>query len=427
MLAAFGIIHGMAEWGDIFIPIQSAFLSEFWIRRLLDLQHAAWAISFVFLLQFGTTITAYHLPWKSTVKAFMVRLIPFWGAAVIIIYLIFLPHAYGEAFIRYLLGFPAAVLTATAFVLERKTFTSYKHSSRIYMSLIAIAFGVYALLGGLTVPENSLPGLGWLNYENVFTYTLMPIYIWRMLIGLCFTLLIIRTLHMFDIEYRERLEIAEGERALAIERQRIAHDLHDGVVQTIYATGLQLQAAAQKVESAPLEATPLIVSSIARLDQVIANIRRYIYNLAAAGVDETGFLNYIKKIADEFSAAGSIPVTISMEGRRIILTPEQKQGIAFITQESLSNVIKHARASSANIKFNFLPKALVFSIADDGVGYAGETGKTTGQNGGMGLKSMRERAEAISADLMIGNNSGARGTLVSVRIPYRNAKGYYEP
>lgn len=424
MLAAFGIIHGIAEWGDIFIPIQSAFLSEFWIYRLWDLQQVAWAVSFVFLLQFGATVTAYHFPLKHEVKTFMLQLIPFWGAAVVIIYIFLMPHAYEESSIRYLLGFPAALLTAAAFALERKTFTSYRSSSRIYMSLIALAFGVYAILAGLIVPEKGLPGLDWLSYDNIFSYTLMPIYIWRMLIGLCIAILIIRTLHIFDVEYRERLEIAEGERALAVERQRIAHDLHDGVVQAMYATGLQLQAAAKKIATEPEETTHLIVSSIDRLDQVIANIRRYIYNLEAAGVNETGFQNYIKNIADEFSTAGSIPVTISSEGKQVKLTPKQKQSIAFITQEGLGNVIKHAGASRAEIKFSFLPEALVYTIKDDGVGFAGATGKAGSQNGGMGLKSIRERAEAVSADLIIGNNFDEGGTFISVKIPYSRAKGF---
>jgi len=423
MLAAFGMIHGIAEWGDIFIPIQSPYLSDFWISRLWDLQQTAWAVSFIFLLQFGATMTVHHLPWKPGVKSFTLRFLPFWGLVVIIIGVFILPHAYGQSWIRYLLGFPAAVLTAVSFLLERRIFTSFQASSRINMTLIAIAFGVYAILGGLTVQEHALPGLNWLNYEYVFSYTLMPIYFWRMLIGLCFTILIIRTLHVFDLEYSERLETAEGERALAVERQRIARDLHDGVVQSIYATGLQLEVAARNAVNEPEETAHLIRRMVGQLNEVITDIRRYIYNLAVAGEDEAGFEKYIKKIADEFSAAGSIPVRISVEGKRIELNPKQKQNIAFVTQECLSNVIKHAGASETEIKFNYRLEALFFSVRDDGAGYGGVQGKVTGKNSGRGLKGMRERAEAIDAELVINGNPGEGGTLVSMRIPYKKVKG----
>lgn len=424
MLAAFGIIHGVAEWGDIFIPIQSDYFSDFWIARLWDAQQTIWAISFMFLLQFGVTMSAYHLPWKPRVKSFICRFVPLWGVVVIVVGVYILPDGYGQSSIRYLLGFPAAVLTVISFLYERRTFSAYQANSRTYMTLIAIAFGAYAILGGLTVPEHALPGISWLNYENVFTYTEMPIYFWRMIVGICFTILIIRMLHIFDIEYRERLEVAEGERALAMERQRIARDLHDGVVQAIYAAGLQLQVAAVKAATEPEETAHLIRHTVGLLNEVITDIRRYIYNLAVAGQDEAGFEKYIKKIAEEISAAGSIPVRVSIEGSRIDLTPKQKQNLAFITQECLSNAIKHAGASEAVIKLNFRPDALYFSVGDDGTGFSYNKNKAPGNKNGRGLTGMRERAEAIDADLKISGNSAGGGTLISLRIPYMEKKTF---
>ena len=424
LLAAFGIIHGMAEWGDIFIPMQSPFISEFLTSRLWDVQHIAWAVSFIFLLQFGATVTSYHLHLNPTARTVILRLLPFWGLAIIIFGIYFLPHSHEQSLIRYVIGFPAAVLTAIAFMAERSTFTAYRASSRIYIAMIAIAFGLYAILAGLTIPEHGLPGLGWLNYENVLTYTLMPIYFWRMLIGLCLTILIIRTLHMFDLEYRERLEVAEGERALAVERQRIARDLHDGVVQAIYATGLQLQVAAKNIATKPRETAVVIQGAMDQLNELISNIRRYIYNLDVAGADEAGFENHIRKIVDEFSAAGSIPVKIQMEGKRVDLTPKQKQNIAFITQECLSNIIKHSGATEAEIRFSFMPEALILTIRDNGAGFMYQSNQPTDENSGRGLKGMRQRAEAIDAELVVSDNVGDGGILVTIRIPYKEAKGF---
>lgn len=419
LLAAFGLIHGVAEWGHIFIPIQSPYISELWISRLWDLQHLMWAISYIFLLQFGVTVINYHLSWGPAARSIFIRFPLIWGFAIIITEAFIVQYDYGQSTVRYLLGFPAAVLTAAAFLAERHTFSSYQSSSRIYMTLIAGAFGFYAILGGLTVPDNTAPGLEWLNYESVLSVTKMPIYFWRMIVGLFFTIMIIQTLRVFDIEYSERLVTAEAERALIEERQRIARDLHDGVVQTIYASGLQLEVAASTAATEP-EKTELIVRrTIVHLNEVITNIRRYIYNLAAAGVDEAGFEKHIRKIADEYSAAGSITVNINIEGEQNRLTPKQKQNIAFITQECLSNVVKHAGASKAEIKFNFTPEAMVFTLEDDGAGFNGVKREESGQNGGRGLKSIRERVEAIEAELVISDNPGKGGTIVSIRIPYK--------
>jgi len=426
MLAAFGIIHGVAEWGDIFIPIQSEYLSDTWIHWLWDMQQTMWAVSYIFLLQFGATVTAYHLNMPDRVKSAMLRLLPVYGIIMLVIGVFFLPLPVGQSLIRYMLAFPAAIITAVSFMVERRTFSSYGVTSRIYMTLTAVAFGAYAFLSGIVVPERALPGMSWLNYENVFTYTLMPIFFWRMVLGICFTILIIRTLHMFDIEYRQRLETVEAERALVIERQRIARDLHDGVVQAIYASGLQLEVASKKAATRPEEATSLINHVVIQLNEVITNIRRYIYNLAASGEDESGFENYIKKIADEFSAASSIPVKITIHGTRINLTPKQKQNIAFITQEGLSNILKHSGATEAEIRFDFMADALAFSVRDNGSGYGDSSGQVTDLNGGRGLRGMKERAAAIDADIKIGNDSDGSGTLVSITIPYKRSKGKNE-
>ncbi len=99
------------------------------------------------------------------------------------------------------------------------------------------------------------------------------------------------------------------------------------------------------------------------------------------------------------------------------MTPKQKQNIAFIAQECLSNVIKHAGATEVEIKISYTPEALFFFVKDNGTGYIGVPGVVTDKSGGRGLKGMRERAEAIDADLIINGDPGKGGTLVSLRIP----------
>ncbi|MHB0867196.1 MAG: histidine kinase [Thermoleophilia bacterium] len=238
--------------------MQSPLLLDSWVERLFDLQQVAWAVSIVFLLQFAVSMLVPRMPLTSRLKTAIPWFTVLWSCEVIIMGLVFLPHDLAQSWIRYMLGFPAAALTAISFLLERRTFAGYRESSRLNLTLIAATFGAYAILGGLIVPDNTLPGLHWLDYENVFAYTMMPIYFWRMLVGLCLTLLVVRTMHYFDLEFRTRLEANEKEQALAGDRLRIARDLHDGVVQSIYAVGLQLEVVAARMASDSGETAELI-------------------------------------------------------------------------------------------------------------------------------------------------------------------------
>lgn len=421
LLGAFGIIHGAAEWGDIFIPIQSSLVSDFWIAALSDVQEIAWAISFAFLLQFGVSMIAPLLPLVPWVQTFVRWYGPLWSLVVTITGVLLLPEEFGKSWIRYMLGFPAAVLTAVAFLTERRTFATFRSSSvKSNLTMTAAAFCVYAILGGLIVPQESLPGLSWLTYENVHSFTGMPIQFWRMIVGVAIAFFVIRTLSIFDLEFRHRLETVEKNHALSLDRERIARDLHDGVVQSIYAVGLQLEVALKSMKSDSREAAGLINRVIQQLNFVISDIRRYIFKLGAARTGEADFDQYMKYLVDEFTASGSISAKISCEGNQVELSPEQKQNIAFIAQECLSNVVKHADAFVAEIKLIYTGDALLFSVEDDGIGFDGIPGSEVDQSGGRGLRSIRERAEAMGAELMISSNTENGGSKISLKIPYQN-------
>lgn len=422
LLGAFGIIHGAAEWGDIFIPIQSSLVSDFWIAALSDVQEIAWAISFAFLLQFGVSMIAPLLPLVPWVQTFVRWYGPLWSLVVTITGVFLLPEEFGKSWIRYMLGFPAAVLTAAAFLSERRSFAIFRSASvKSNLTMTAAAFGVYAILGGLIVPQDALPGLSWLNYESVRSFTGMPIQFWRMILGVVIAFFVIRTLSIFDLEVRHRLETVEKNQALGMDRQRIARDLHDGVVQSIYAAGLQLEVAIKSMPSGSEEAAGLIGQVMQQLNLVMTDIRRYIFKLGAARTGEADFDQYMKNLVDEFTASGSISAKLSIKGKQVELSPEQKQNIAFITQECLSNVVKHADALVAEIKFNYTEDALLFSVEDDGIGFDGVPGSEADQSSGSGLRSIRERAKAMGADLVISSNGDEDGgSKISLRIPYRN-------
>lgn len=421
LVGMYGIIHGTSEWGDIFTPIQATYLSEPWVDVLSAVRDIMRAISFAFLLQFGVNMIITKLSWTPRAKTFVRWCAPLWSLAITLAGGLFLPAEAGESWVRYLICFPASLLTAAAFLTKRQAFAVFGHRSvRTNLTITAATFSLYAILGGLITPQPAISFLKWSNYENVHTFTQLPIQFWRMILGFVIAICIIRTLSVFDLEVRHRLETAEREKALLKDRQRIARDLHDGVVQSIYAAGLQLEAVKSHQNlSGASEANPIVHQVVNQLNDSIANIRKYIFNLGPDRTGEADFDMYMRNLVDEFTSRGHFSAKLSIEGDRTPLTPWQKQNLAFMTRECLSNVVKHAGASGVKLRLVFDKDSLFFVMEDDGIGID-KPALASGGGNGRGLRSLAERAEAMEGEFSISRRSGNGGTIVAVRIPYFN-------
>ncbi len=421
LLAAFGIIHGIAEWGMVFIPIQASYLSPEWMNFLTSLQTLAWAVSYTFLLQFAVMMIAPRLPFVSRIRSFVRWYAPLWSAAVIITAMLFIPSDLSEIWIRYLLGFPGALLTAVVFWEERRSFREFPApATKFDLTLAAAAFAAYAVLGGLVVPGHGVRPLSWLNYYNVFTTTDFPIQFYRALVGLFIAVFVIRTLSVFDLEIRHRLEATEKKQALLEDRHRIARDLHDGVIQDIYAAGLQLQAASTAVCEDPARVKGEIGHILELLNKVISDIRGYIFRLDSRD-GAPDFYGYLRHIVHEFSAAGPVTARLEIRGDGRRLTAEQQQNIVFIVRECLSNISRHSMASRADICLDFGEAGLTLSVKDDGVGIdPAITDETPLEESSGGLGNIASRAEEMGARFSIANRTDDRGALVTLWIPYRS-------
>ncbi|MBE0429830.1 MAG: hypothetical protein IBX61_08155 [Thermoleophilia bacterium] len=420
LVGIFFISHGVAKWGDVFIPIQGLYLSESWVAALFGMQKLLWASSFALLLQFGIAMIAPALPLVPGVQTFVRWYGPFWSTAVILWGILFLPEDVGSSWIRYLLTFPATVLTASAFLMERRNIiTSGYRRIEINLAVLAAGFGAYAVLGGLVVEERALPLLHWFNHEAVLDFTGFPVFFWRMLISIAIAFFIIRTLSIFDLELRQRLESAEKERALLMERQRIARDLHDGVVQSIYAAGLQLEAAANPNRVGGDETYIVIRRIVDQLNNIIVDLRRYIFGLGPGQtVSEDGFFEYIRNLVYESLDNSGISAEVLVTGEPVSLSPTQRENIAFVARESLSNAVRHSRAKQVKLRFMYEAGSLFFVVEDDGIGIDVNAAASGNGHRGHGLGTMAERTEAMKGELSVSQRSAAGGTMVALRIPY---------
>ncbi len=205
----------------------------------------------------------------------------------------------------------------------------------------------------------------------------------------------------------ENATLSEQLRKLAIvkERDRIAMELHDGIIQNIYAIGLKLDLArtTMVVDS---EVAAQIVDATHELNGVIEDLRRYIQNLRV-GIDHTVSLDaQIQEVADRFRSVSSARLVMDVSPAFTYLTDEIIHALVQVTRETLSNIARHANASEVYVDLHETAKLLTLTISDNGTGF-----DTTNVSVGNGLLNTRRRAAQLGATLDLTSQPGHGTTL----------------
>jgi two-component system sensor histidine kinase DevS len=208
------------------------------------------------------------------------------------------------------------------------------------------------------------------------------------------------------IAAQEALSRAESALALTDERERIARDLHDTVIQRLFAAGLGLQAAAI---SAPSDVASRIESIVDELDATIRQIRNSIFQLHAAPPGASLRGDVLDVVAEAARALGFDPEVSFLGPVDTTSSPELRTALLATLREALSNVARHAQARRARVLV-YAGEHLRLEVADDGVGVAG------GGRRGEGLKNMAARAESLGGSCAI-TGGEAGGTTVTWQVP----------
>jgi signal transduction histidine kinase len=205
---------------------------------------------------------------------------------------------------------------------------------------------------------------------------------------------------------RERLVTAREE-----ERRRLRRDLHDGLGPQLATQTLKLEAARDLVASEPARATELLSGLISDSQNAIADIRRLVYALRPPALDELGLISALR---EQIAQYGSAHLRITLEAPdRLPPLPAAVEVAAYrIIQEALTNVVKHARAHACTVQIQLLGegqhRTLGVEVSDDGIGLPAQP------RAGIGLHSMRERAEELGGALDMAPGGGTR---VSAYLP----------
>jgi signal transduction histidine kinase len=197
--------------------------------------------------------------------------------------------------------------------------------------------------------------------------------------------------------------------ALLEDRERISQDLHDGVIQSLFGIGLDLEAAATAADRVHGNA---VRHSVVEINRVIRDLRAYIYDLVPDGLYEHDLEGALVRLAEVFGERRKIAVTTRIdEAAARMLQPQSLQIILFAT-EALSNVGRHSDSATCLVALDRFEDRIVLEIRDQGGGF--EPVQVAGK--GFGLDNLRERALRLGGELEIESTPG-RGTAARMVIP----------
>ena len=213
-----------------------------------------------------------------------------------------------------------------------------------------------------------------------------------------------------------RLNIQQRRLAVLEERERIGMDLHDGIIQDIYAVGLTLEHARLLMNDNPQAAKTRIEQAINDLNSTIRDIRAYILDLRPRKLHEENLADGIHRLIAEFRANTLIDATLQSPSQELHIPQPQAVALFHICQEALANVGKHSRARRVNISLWPASERVLLEISDDGTGFDQSTTRLTL---GHGLANMQTRARNAGGDLEITSEPG-QGTTILVWVPATN-------
>jgi PAS domain S-box-containing protein len=219
-----------------------------------------------------------------------------------------------------------------------------------------------------------------------------------------------------DITERKVLERERAQRVLEAQRQherdRIAMDLHDGVIQSIYALGQSLESASDELATDPAGARDEIERNIEQLQAVISDIRSYIFQLRRPELtDDIGAA--IRLLAGNVERSSSISVQTEVDDALPAVNDERMVALYHVAQEALANALRHSRASAIRVSLRGADSGITLTIEDDGVGFDASAQRGEQHNG---VHNMAARADAVGGRLALRSEPG-EGSRITLELP----------
>jgi signal transduction histidine kinase len=210
----------------------------------------------------------------------------------------------------------------------------------------------------------------------------------------------------------EEVNTRREELAILEERDRISKDLHDGVIQSIYSVGLSLQGSMSLLQREPTQAAERIDAAIAELDNVVRDVRSYIFELQPKSLQASGLSASIRELVRDLEVNTLADAHLDLdEDLADSIGGADRAEIVHVVREVLSNVARHAQAREVWVACSGDEREFVIRISDDGRGF--DPGQV---ERGLGLTNMQDRARRLGGKMEIEPREPS-GTNHTLRIP----------
>jgi PAS domain S-box-containing protein len=197
------------------------------------------------------------------------------------------------------------------------------------------------------------------------------------------------------------------------ERTRIAREIHDELGQQLTGLKMEISWLNKKIKPENIEVSNKLQDALFLIDDTVKNVRRIATQLRPSMLDDLGLLSAMEWQSDEFQKRFHIKSDIETNLGNVKINPEKSTAIFRIFQESLTNVLRHSKATAVNTLLTIEDDVLVMSITDNGIGF-NETEINKKQS--LGILGMKERTIMLGGSYQISSKEN-EGVMVLVKLP----------
>lgn len=201
--------------------------------------------------------------------------------------------------------------------------------------------------------------------------------------------------------------------ALQEDRERIARDLHDSIIQDLFAIGLSLQTAMGHIEHDTETVQSRMSDAVDRLDDTISSLRRYIFDLRPPVWARLSLSTELRRLVTELSEPYGVEVGVDVDCPPDTPEPPLRDHVVAVVKESVSNALRHSQARTIDVRVVCDGARMLINVADDGVGFDPGT-----EHGGLGLRNLTRRVAALGGEYVLDTAPG-KGTIVTVWLPLK--------
>jgi len=193
------------------------------------------------------------------------------------------------------------------------------------------------------------------------------------------------------------------------ERERIGRELHDGVIQSLFSVGMGLQATANRSRDPEVESR--VEAAVAEIDRAIRDLRNYIFGLRPGILADRQLEQALEDLAREFEEKSGVTTVTEIDGTVAAELAPRAADLVQLTREALSNVGKHAEATTCRVSLRRDGEQAILEIDDDGRGF-----DPGAPHSGLGLRNLMDRGLAIGGRVTVETKAG-EGTTVRFAVP----------